>query len=186
MIICEWCGKESAVMKHIDGVGNEHKICRKCMTRLSNGKCQRCGKSINKFEAVNGKCSACYQLEIRERALAREEEEMGVSEDVLDFKIEKSKMTDEQYSEMLALGTDKNMQNLLQSKVAKRMWIMVKFNEAGIYDNDTISKHFKDVESMMIRSMDKLVNNPCELVIDSRKLNGKTIIDSENGAFLVR
>jgi hypothetical protein len=77
------------------------------------------------------------------------------------------------------------------SKELKRIWIMVKFNASGIYDNSVISENLVAIETLLERNFSKLIGNKCNIIIgntsEQRKIvRNSEVIDYEDEVYILK
>lgn len=189
---CEWCGKnESSLEVYTDAIGENHSICDDCMKLVNDCECRKCGAPTDPNMMINGLCTTCVQLYFREKSKKKEEARMGMDMELLNSLTEEVTLTDKDYESWLTLDKTFSPDDMRNSKELRRIWIMVKFNAAGIYEGDTISKNLPDIEELLDRNFSKLIGNKCRLLIgdtaDARKvIRQSTVIDYENEVYILQ
>jgi hypothetical protein len=140
---------------------------------------------------IDGLCTNCIQVNIREKSKKQEEVRLGVDRQLLDNITSDLTFTDADYEKWITLGKSFSSDSMRDSKELRRIWIMVKFNAAGIYDNNVIADNFKDIEALLDRNFSKLINNTCRILIGNtgearRIVKNSTVIDYENEVYILK
>lgn len=195
MAKCEWCGKiTDNLNKHKDALDMEHSICDSCLDTVNNCECRKCGATVDPQFMINGLCINCAQVETNLRSKKKEEVRLGVSAENISAIMSDVQFTDQDYEKWVTLGNTFSP-NDLGIKELRRLWIIVKLNATGIYDNNVISKNFAAIETLLDRNLSKLINNKCKIVIgdtaESRKVvrqlqSEYDIIDNEDAVYIFK
>lgn len=159
-------------------------------SNVSMVKCSRCGNLVEKALTKNGVCLKCLQVEGYTYEKILIDCEAGVyDEDEYENEVE---MNDEDVDRVLSSlceeKTDAEILESLKSVENRKIWMIVKFYAANIYDNDTISKYMGALNTIIDRSAKKLIRVKCYLTLDKdvAQRNSSDIIDSEGGVYLIR
>ena len=190
MARCEWCGKATEEREiYTDAIGENHSICASCKETVDDCTCRKCGSTVDPHLMINGLCTNCIQLELKNKSKKREEVQMGVDSDVISDLTSEIEFTDEEYEKWLTWGHAFSPENM-NVKELRRMWIMVKLNAAGVYDNSVISKNFPDIELLLDRNFSKLVKQKCRILIGNsgetrRIVRESKVIDYENEVYIL-
>lgn len=187
---CEWCNKvTSELFSYTDAIGEEHKICQSCKNSVDACECRKCGTVTDPSMMIDGLCTTCIQVKLRDKSKRQEEVRMGIDAPTIE-ETGDLELTDEDYERWMLLG--KNFSpNDMKSVEMRRLWIMVKFNAAGIYDNKTISENLENIEILLERNFSKLVNNKCRIIIGNTAENRQIVkqaevIDYEDEAYILK
>lgn len=185
---CEWCGKIAELEQYKDAIGDVHKVCKSCKTKVDNHKCRKCGTLVDPNMMIDGLCTNCIQVKMRDKSRKREEARLGVDSEPFTSEM---RLTDEDYEKWLTFEPSYSPKDMKESKELRRLWILVKLNAAGIYDNQLISKNFTNIEMLLDRNFSKLVNNKCKITIDrnseTRKvIRNSEIIDYEDSVYILK
>ena len=189
---CEWCGKVSDSLEiYTDAIGDNHSICSNCKKSVDECECRKCGTITDPNMMIDGLCTNCIQASIKEKSKRKEEVRLGVDRGLLDTITSDLTFTDADYEKWLTFGKSFSSDNMKNSKELRRIWIMVKFNAAGIYDNKVISENFSDIEVLLDRNFSKLINNTCKILIGNtgearRIVRNSEVIDYENEVFILK
>lgn len=189
---CEWCGKVTDNLEsYTDAIGESHSICASCKQSVDNCECRKCGTMSDPNMMIDGLCTNCIQANLKMKSKKKEEVRMGVDRDLLSSITSDMTFTDADYEAWLTMGKTFSPDNMKDSKELRRIWIMVKFNAAGIYDGKIISENFADIETLLDRNFSKLVNNTCRILIgntgEARKIvRNSTVIDYENEVYILK
>lgn len=189
---CEWCGKQvGELLNYTDALGDVHFICKDCMKSVDGCECRKCSATVDTSMMINGLCTNCIQAELMVKSKKREEARIGVDKGFIDTVSSELTLTDQDYERWMTLGKSFSPADMKNSRELRRMWVMVKFNAAGIYDGETISKHSPDIEKLLDRNFSKLVGNKCRILIantaETRKIVRQyEVIDYENEAYILK
>ena len=187
---CEWCGKEQGILnQYTDAIGETHSICKDCLSKVNDCICRKCGTPTDSEMMINGLCTNCVQADMMEKSKKREEISMGL----LDIDGECSadtEMSEADYDTWVTSRPIYGPKDLAKSLIARKMWIMVKLNASGIYDEKTIGDYYKDIETLLDRCLSKLIGNKCQLVIGNnaerrRQIREGNVIDFENEVYIL-
>ena len=187
---CIWCSKiTQELTPYKDAIGETHYICSKCLENVENNKCRKCGTITDSLMMIDGLCTTCVQLKINEQSRRKEEARMGVDREISDG-LAQLELTDEDYEQWLTMGNTFNNSDMSKSTELKRIWIMVKLNASGIYDNDIIIEHIEDIENLLDRNFSKLVKRKCKLLIaitpqDRQTIRESNVLDYENKVYIL-
>jgi hypothetical protein len=185
---CEWCGKNVETLEiYTDAIGEIHNICSKCKEKVDSCLCRKCGVPTDPSMMINGLCMNCVQADIKERSKRKEEARLGVDSQLL----ESITFTDKDYEQWLTFGKTFSPSDMKSSKELKRIWIMVKFNASGIYDNSVISENLVAIETLLDRNFSKLIGNKCNIIIgntsEQRKIvRNSEVIDYEDEVYILK
>ena len=188
---CKWCGKiTNELTLYRDAIGEEHNICSSCLENAENNKCRKCGVITDSLLILDGLCTTCVQVKINEQSRRKEEARMGVDRELTDSIISELELTDEDYEQWLTMGKTFSDSDMANSVELKRIWIMVKLNASGIYDNDVIGDNIEDIESLLDRNFSKLVRRKCKLLIaltpqDRQLIRESNVVDYENKVYIL-
>lgn len=191
MSTCEWCKKKVENLEmYTDAIGTVHYVCEACKKTVDAYECRKCGTITDPSMMIDGLCTTCIQVNLHEKNKRKEEVRLGVDRDMLGSITSEFTFTDKDYEQWLTMGKAFSPDNM-NSREMRRLWIMVKLNAAGIYDSKVISKHFKDIETLLDRNFSKLVNNTCRLLVgntgETRKIvRQSTVIDYENEVYILK
>lgn len=191
MAKCEWCHKNvDDLVNYTDAIGDMHMVCPSCYKTVEDCECRKCGSPVDPAMMINGLCNNCVQVELMKKSKRREEARIGMDRATLDAISSEIKLSDSDYEQWLTLGktfssSDMNIQEL------RRMWIMVKFNAAGIYDFNTIADNYESIERILDRNFSKLLGNRCRIMIAStaeqrRVVRQQEIIDYDKEVYIFK
>lgn len=175
---CEWCGRTVELVQYKDAIGEVHNICKSCKTKVDSCKCRKCGTIVDPNMMIDGLCTNCIQVKMRDKSRKREEAMMGVDSDPF-LEARELQMTNEDYERWLTFDSTYSPKDMKESRELRRLWILVKLNAVGIYDNELISNNFVNIELLLNRNFSKLVNNKCKIVIDNSSEVRKVIRNSD-------
>lgn len=184
---CKWCGKvEQSLHSVIDAFGNKSDVCSNCFDSFSHNECRRCGNTS--AELIDGLCLNCFQIKLNEKQKRREEVISGVDE--VSYGESDLEFTDEDYDAWMTMGKTFSPNDMKNSTLLRRLWIMVKLSATGIEDPEIINSHMDDIEKLIDRAFSRLINNKCKLIIardrESRRLAQQKLIDYENDVFIIQ
>jgi hypothetical protein len=133
----------------------------------------------------------CVQADLKEKSKRREEVMMGVDMDAINELSSGVTLTNDDYDRWMTMGKAFTPNDMKNSRELRRLWIMVKFNAAGVYDNETITKNLADVETLLDRNFSKLIGNKCRLLIANdaekrREVRQNKVIDYENETYILQ
>jgi len=191
MKTCQWCGKITDDLKeYTDALDNTYQVCAECFQGTEDCICRKCGSTVDPSFMINGLCTNCIQADMKLKSKRQEEARMGIDTDLTNVLSSDLELTDKDYEKWMTMGKAFSPDNM-KSVELRRLWIMVKLNATGIYDNEIISKNFTDIEVLLDRSFSKLVNNKCKILIGStaetRKLvRESTVIDYEKEVYIIK
>ncbi|MBO5388637.1 MAG: hypothetical protein J6A59_10935 [Lachnospiraceae bacterium] len=189
---CEWCGKISNdLVIYTDAIGDNKSICAECKKSVDACECRKCGTITDPNMMIDGLCTNCVQVNLQMKSKRKEEVRLGVDRGMLENITSEMTFTDEDYERWLTMGKTFSSENMKDSRELRRIWIMVKFNAAGIYDGKVISDNFSDIETLLDRNFSKLINNTCKILIgntgEARKVvRQSTVIDYENQVYILK
>lgn len=189
---CKWCDKVTDnLLDYTDAIGESHKICKTCKTSVDNCECRKCGTVTDPSMMIDGLCTNCIQVKLREKSKKQEEARLGVSSELMENLTSDLEFTDDDYERWLLFGNAFSPKDMKKSKELKRLWIMVKLNGAGIFDTNLLKQYFPDVETLLDRNFSKLVNNRCRILIgntpQARKVvRTSEVIDYENEVYILK
>lgn len=189
---CEWCNKHvDELIDYKDVIGENHHICKACKEDADNCICRKCGQVTDPSVMIDGLCMNCIQARMLEKSRKREEIQLGTDKELLKQVSSDVVLTDQDYENWLTLRNFGEKGRRKDTKELRRIWIMIKFNAANIYDNETISKNFNDIETILDRNFSKLIGNKCKLILgttpEARKtIRGSEVIDYENEVYIVQ
>lgn len=188
---CEWCGKVKDTLEmYTDAIGETHSICTECKEKVDSCQCRKCGNPTDPNMMINGLCTTCVQVYLMEKSKKQEEVRMGVDRSMVESITSEVVLTDKDYEHWLTMGKTFSPENM-SNKELRRIWIMVKFNAAGVYDGRVISDNLADIETLLDRNFSKLIGNKCRLLIgndsESRRIvRQSTVIDYENEVYILQ
>lgn len=189
---CEWCNKEDELQSYTDAIGKTYNICNNCYTKVvENYTCRKCGNMVDPMLIINGLCTNCVQLDMQNKSRKQEEVRMGVDRNMLGTIISDVEFTDDEYERWMTMGSTYSSTDMKNNKTLRRLWIMVKLNSAGIYNEKIISDNFKYIETILDRNLSKLVNNKCKIIIgetsEARKIiRSSEVIDFEESVYIIK
>jgi hypothetical protein len=192
MAKCAWCGKNfEELEEYIDAIGQHYSICKDCKKSVDEFECRKCGRPTDPGMMVNGLCMTCVQADLKEKSKRREEVMMGVDMDAINELSSGVTLTNDDYDRWMTMGKAFTPNDMKNSRELRRLWIMVKFNAAGVYDNETITKNLADVETLLDRNFSKLIGNKCRLLIANdaekrREVRQNKVIDYENETYILQ
>lgn len=188
MKVCAWCGSFVDELFNYSGAD----ICKSCKESVEHSVCRKCGETYPEELMMKGLCLNCMQIESAKQNKRRDEAMLGLGGgmDVSGASGE-LEMTDEDYEKWMLLG-DKTITPamLKRDMTARRIWIMVKLNAAGIYDDEIINKNMADIEELLDENFSKIIKNKCRFVVltsmrDRSKLGNDTCIAHKNNVFIL-
>lgn len=184
---CDWCGKISNTLFSYESIlGGDVEICENCNDTSRRYECRKCGTIVDPSTLVDGMCLNCVQIEYNKRTKMREELRAGVS----DIVASDTEISEEDYDRWMTLGHTFTSNDLKNDAVLRKLWIIVKFNCAGIYDNKIIDDNYCDIEELLDRNLSNLIGKKCKIVIadtpESRKLIKQSdVIDYKNKTYII-
>lgn len=190
MAKCSWCGRVTAKLQVVEGVDGSTKVCAACAEKFNNNLCRKCGAPTSTVEMINGLCLSCFQLQLNEKAKRQEEIAVGVDKEALDIIKSEVVFTDEDYEQWLTMGKAFSPDDMQNSRELRRLWILVKLNASGVYDGNVISDNLADIETLLDRNLQKLINRRCRIVVaDTAKLRREVVqepvIDYEGQVYIL-
>ena len=190
MAKCSWCGKVTTQPQMIDGADGSYKVCTACAEKFKNNQCRKCGSVVSADLLIQGMCMTCFQLQLNEKAKRQEEIASGVDRDAIDIIKSEVVFTDEDYEQWLTMGRAFSPDDMQNSRELRRLWILVKLNASGVYDGNVISDNIADIETLLDRNLQKLINRKCRIVVASnsklrREVLQETIIDYEGQVYIL-
>lgn len=178
---CDWCERQvSELNTYTDAIGDTHNICSKCYEHVKNCTCRKCNNVTDPNMLIDGLCTTCVQVKMAEKSRRQEEIRMGVDRELLSTLNRDITFTKQDYERWLTFGQGNfTPEQLKNSRELKRLWILVKLNAAGIYDNEVISSHMKGIERLLDTNLSKLINNACRILIGNTAETRKIVRESE-------
>lgn len=192
MAKCEWCGKNTEELKmHTDAIGDVYNICNNCEQVANTFRCRKCNSLVDSTLMIKGLCTTCIQVDMHNKSKRREEIRMGVDRDMVEPLASALELSDEDYEKWLTMDNTYTPDDLKRSKELRYIWIMVKLNSVGEYDNEVIKENFNDIEELLNRNFSKLIGNKCKVIIgnnsDNRKIiRGSEVIDYVNQSYILK
>ena len=190
MAKCSWCGKVTAKPQVIEAMDGSHRVCTSCAEKFNNNQCRKCGTTVSTDLLIQGMCMTCFQLQLNEKAKRQEEIARGVDREALDIIKSEVVFTDEDYEQWLTMGKAFSPDDMKNSRELRRLWILVKLNASGVYDGTVISDNVADIETLLDRNLQKLINRRCRIVIANnsklrREVLQETVIDYEGQVYIL-
>lgn len=180
MAKCEWCGRSTSELKmHTDAIGDVYNICDKCDLVANTFRCRKCNNIVDSSLMIKGLCTTCVQVDMHNKSKKREEIRMGVDMDMSEPLSSGLELSDEDYERWMTMDRTYTPEDLKKSKELRYIWIMVKLNSVGEYDNEVIKNNFNDIEELLDRNFSKLIGNKCRVIIGNNSENRKIIRSSE-------
>lgn len=194
MAKCEFCGKRVASLEmYTDEFGDTFNICEDCKKNAIEGKCRKCGRDLGQA-AIKGLCLDCGQAEKHAEERKKEEVLAGLNledTDTGEYCGSDVVLTDDDLEHYQMINRQFGPSDIQKSRVLKYIWIKTKLNAAGIFDNDRIMEYSPCVDTILGRSMSRLIDHRCRLVFftSAQKLSeiadDEVIIDTENNVAIV-
>lgn len=204
---CAWCRKKVANLFDYENLiyGDISAVCKECYDSATANKCRRCNGDIDFAISLDGLCNNCMQVIANEKQKRKEEVFNGVTKKNIDEIIPDTAIEDKDYEMWMTLSNAftckdfeacMDMDNLktekavINARALRKIWINVKFNASGIYDDDVISKNYDDIDEVLTRSFTKLVGNKCKLIISTLPgsteiLRNSKIIDYKGNVYII-
>lgn len=193
---CVWCGKESSsLIPYVDVLGDTYNICESCNETVVEGcECRKCGDTVDPLMMINGMCTNCIQAEITNKSRKQEEVRRRVGVDIIsemDNGEDSVELTDEDYEHWITFSNKYSKTDIMRSQELKRMWVLIKLNATGVYDNKVIGENFKDIEELLDRNFTKMIGKRCRIVIadtaSARKMvRDNEVVDHSNKVYILK
>lgn len=161
---CDWCKRKTDnITMYTDALKNVYNICEKCDATVKSNHCRKCGTDVDPDFIINGLCTNCVQADAYAKAKSQEEALSGVesSEYVSD-----SVFTDDDFEHWMLLSKSFSYDDMKKSQELQYIWVTVKLNAAGIYDQQIISDNMSSIRKLLDANLSKLRGRKCRLVID--------------------
>ena len=191
--ICDFCGaSKENLFPYRDAIGSNYNICEDCKDKVDSCVCRKCGSIVDPSFMIKGLCTNCIQADIHESSKRKEEARLGVSIEPDDSIIASDiEFSDEDYENWLTMGNTFTPSDMKSSVELRWIWILVKLNAAGVYDNKVILENFPDIEELLDRSFTRLLNNKCRILIGNtpelrQKVRESTVIDYKNQVYILK
>ena len=187
---CDWCKKSSNNLnEHIDSLRNINYICEDCMKKIKEHKCRKCEALTDSMFEIQGLCMNCYQAELYKINKRKEAVRLGVDSEIAQCLTSDLEFTDADYEHWVTMGKTYSIDDAKNSVELRRMWILIKLNSTGLYDQDIILKNFKDIEILLDRNLSKLVNKKCKIIIGNSAetramIRQSDVLDMENAVVI--
>ena len=129
--------------------------------------------------AINGMCNNCFiDNQVDE---LKEQEEIMLGLGTNEFTDTGVELSERDVENWLTLRTSKNSfgpADLLKYKQLKKLWIIVKLNAIGIYDDEIINSNMQDIEELVDYNIRNLMNKSSRIIICNTKEDRQTIKES--------
>lgn len=176
---CDWCNKGTDELFDFNNFGVISHICKECNDSVQKSECRICHIKISMVTAINGMCNNCFiDNQVDE---LKEQEEIMLGLGTNEFTDTGVELSERDVENWLTLRTSKNSfgpADLLKYKQLKKLWIIVKLNAVGIYDDEIINSNMQDIEELVDYNIRNLMNKKCRIIICNTKEDRQTIKES--------
>lgn len=190
MEICSWCKKETDKAEEYSKFGINYKLCPKCVESVNKSECIKCHSKISNDTTINGLCNSCF-IESQVDKL-KEEEEIVLGLGTSELTHTPVEMTEEDVENWLTLRNKHSYgpSDLLKYRELKRLWILVKLNAVGIYDDNIINSNMEDIEELVDYNIRNLLYKKCRIIIcntkeDRQLVKSSKIICNKNRIYII-
>jgi len=198
---CDFCGKKvENLVEYTDVFDSNYNICDECNAKVKTGRCRKCNGILGDA-GILGLCMNCSQSVIHTEEKKKQDAQQGLGNggvEVEDGLVVWDKLTDEEFLMFQMIKnsstneTPFTFRDLEKNKALRYLWIKVKLNASGIFDNETILKYSPEIEELLERNMVGLRGNKCKLLVITNE-NGRkaareygSVIDCTDNILIVK
>ena len=176
---CDWCNKGTDELFDFSNFGVVSHICKECNDSIQKSECRKCHTKISMVTAINGMCNNCFIDNQVDELKEQEEIMLGLgTNEFTDTGVELSERDVENWLTLRTSRSSFGPADLLKYKQLKKLWIIVKLNAVGIYDDEVINSNMQDIEELVDYNIRNLMNKKCRIIICNTKEDRQTIKES--------
>lgn len=182
MKTCALCGRKvDSEMAKINVAGGSAEVCERCIDRINNSQCVKCGEPY--IYGVNGLCLDCAQVEAAKREKRRSEVLMGV--DIDSSLIPSGEFTPESFNKWITMG--KEIFDPETRARARLTWLKSLARNYGVSDENKVAEAAQVAAQLLDEKYSTLIKRNFRVIIaeNPSHVRGKKLLARRGMVYIV-